>query len=38
MHADVYESIWFKLGLMIDTVVLFDTGLIEFDLDLRSQS
>ena len=31
MHVDVYESVWFKIGMMIDTIVRFDTGLIGLD-------
>ena len=39
MHFDIYEPIWFKLVMMIDTVELhFDnTSLIGLDLDKRSQ-
>ena len=29
MHSDVYESIWFKLGMMIDTVVLYILILVK---------
>ena len=36
MHSDIYESIWFKLGVMIGTNVLFYTGVIDQDLDSRS--
>ena len=39
MHSDVYTYIWFKLGVMIDTIDLhFDTCLIDLDLDLDSRS
>ena len=31
LHSDVYEFIWFKLRMMIDT------SLIDLDLDSRSQ-
>ena len=41
MHLDICKSIWFwfKLGIMIDTIVLFDfdTSLFDLDLDSRSQ-
>ena len=35
MHCDIYESIWCKVGMTIDTIVHFDTSLV--DLDLMSQ-
>ena len=28
MHSDVYESIWSKLGMMIDTIVLYILVLV----------
>ena len=28
MHSDVYESIWLKLGVMIETIVLYILILI----------
>ena len=39
MYLDIYESIWFKLAMMIDTVKLyiFDTSLTDHDLESRSQ-
>ena len=39
MHTDVYESIWLKLDIMIDTgdVSYFDGSLFDLDLDWRSQ-
>ena len=33
MHLDVYESIWFKLCLMIDAIEHFETSLGDLDLD-----
>ena len=38
MPFDIYECIWFKLEMMIDTMKLhFDASLIDLDLDSRSQ-
>ena len=34
MHLDVYEWIWFKLGMMIDTIVLYILILIKLTLPL----
>ena len=36
MHLDVFESVWFKLGLKIHTIVLYILILV-LDRDLRSQ-
>ena len=35
IHFEVYEWIWFKLVVMTDTVIHFDTGLIDLDTDSR---
>ena len=39
MHLDVYEPIWFKLGVMMDNIELykFDSNLCDLDLDSRLQ-
>ena len=38
MHSDVYKSGWFKLDMMIETIVIyFDTSLIDLDHNSRSQ-
>ena len=34
MYSDVYESIWFKLGVMIGTIVLYITMLVWLTLTL----
>ena len=38
MQSDVYESIWFKCNMMIDTIDLYTvyTSLIDLNLDSRS--
>ena len=38
-HSDIYKSVWFKVVMVIDTIVLyiFYTNLIDVDLDLGSQ-
>ena len=36
MHSDVYEWIWFKLGMTIETLHI-DTSLSDLDLHSRSQ-
>ena len=39
MHLDSFESVWFKVGMMIDTIKLYicSTSLLDLDLDSRSQ-
>ena len=38
VHLDGYESIWFKLGMLINTMdSTFDIGLNELDLNSRLQ-
>ena len=39
MHLDIYQSVWFKLGMLIDNsyTLHLDTSLIDHDLDSRSQ-
>ena len=37
MHWDVYEPMWFKLGVMIATAELSDASVGDHDLDSRSQ-
>ena len=38
LHSDVYESVWFKVDLVLDTIVVkFDTSIIDLDFDSWSQ-
>ena len=34
-HSDIYEQIWFKLGIIIDTTKSYISTLAFSDLDLR---
>ena len=38
LHSDVYQSIWFKVSMMIDVIKLYILTLVLRDADLDSRS